>query len=192
VKIRGRRVELGEVELALLGLPGVAQAVAAARERSPGDWRVVAWVAPTEWPGPAPAELRRALEATLPAHMVPWPIALLPALRSTAQGKVDRLGLPEPDWAAVRPTDRVAPRTPLEAELARIWSEVLGIDAVGVTDRFLDLGGESLLAGRMVARVVERLQPPLEATALLAAAIVEELAALLVGALLAETPPHDP
>jgi amino acid adenylation domain-containing protein len=184
IKLRGHRVELGAVEHALLEIPGIARAAVVARDRAPGDTRLVAYVAPHEWPGPAPADLRAALAHRLPAYMVPAHIAMLRALPSTAAGKVDRGALPAPDWSPVVGAGaRVAPRGPVERELAAIWAEVLGLDAVGVTDAFLDLGGHSLLASRIAARVLDRFPTGRAAADLLRAPTVEAMARLVVDAL---------
>jgi amino acid adenylation domain-containing protein len=184
VKIAGYRVAPAEVEAALLELPGVRHAVVAARERRAGETRLVAWVAPGDAPGMGPVEMRRALAARVPAHLVPAAIVVLPALPATPQGKVDRRALPEPAWGirqtAVPP---VLPRTPVERVLAEVWAEALDVDAVGVADAFLDLGGDSLRAGRLAARVNERFALELPAAALLEAATVAEMALLVVAAL---------
>src|SRR6185503_10023850 len=99
------------------------------------------------------------------------------ALPSTAQGKLDRRALPDPDWRnAPREQARVLPRTPLEAKIAGIWAEVLGLDTIGVGDVFLDLGGDSLQAGRIVARISDACGARLPLHTLLQAATVEAMA----------------
>jgi len=167
VKLRGYRVELGEVEAALLRHPAVREAVVILREDRPGDRRLVAyWTAAgelaettgtAEGPATAVRELRRHLGARLPDYMVPSRFVCLPELPLSAHGKVDRRALPAP--GEDRPeleSGYMAPRSDLERELAELWSEVLRVERVGVEDDFFALGGHSLLATRLLARVVER------------------------------------
>jgi len=153
VKIRGFRVEIGEVEAALAACPGVGEAVVMAREDTPGDLRLAAYlVASGELPGPG--ELRRLLRRTLPEFMVPSAFVPLPAFPRTPNGKIDRRALPVPAGERREEGDSfLAPRTPIERQIADIWREVLGIDLIGVRDNFWDLGGHSLLATKVLARV---------------------------------------
>ncbi|MES1240102.1 MAG: amino acid adenylation domain-containing protein [Acidobacteriota bacterium] len=151
VKIRGFRVELGEVEAALSRIEGVVACVVVAREDGQGAKRLVAYLA-----GGADSVdgLRERLLEELPSYMVPSAFVLLEALPLTPNGKVDRKALPEPDWDRIdRGTDCVAPRTPTEELLAAVWSEVLGVARIGVQDDFFALGGDSISAHRIVARV---------------------------------------
>ncbi|ATB31217.1 non-ribosomal peptide synthetase [Melittangium boletus] len=153
VKVRGFRIELGDVEAALARHPQVRQAVVVAREDTPGTRRLVAYVVPTPSGAPSWSELRGFLLDILPEYMVPSACVVLDAMPLTPVGKVDRRGLPSPERA--RPSldgARVSPRTPEEHTLARVWSEVLGLNPVGIQDSFFDLGGDSLLATRVVAR----------------------------------------
>jgi phosphopantetheine binding protein len=137
-------------------------------------------------PGPAPAALRRALRAALPDFMVPSHVVVLAALPSTAQGKVDRVALPAPDWARLdREGSLVEPRTPIERELVAIWADVLGLEAVGATDAFIDLGGNSLHASEIVCRVLARFHLALSVGALLRAGTVEAMAMVIAEALVA-------
>jgi amino acid adenylation domain-containing protein len=149
VKIRGNRIELGEVEAALSALPGVEACVAMARPDALGENRLVAYVAGSV----ETAVLRSLLEFRLPAVMIPSVFVVLPALPLDPNGKVDRRALPEP-VASVQ-TASTPPRTPLEEEVARIWSEILGVERVGVEDSFWNLGGHSLLATRALARLAD-------------------------------------
>jgi amino acid adenylation domain-containing protein len=167
VKVRGHRIELGEVETALTSHPGIAAAVAVAREERPGERRLVAYLIPAspEAGAPAPADLREHLRGTLPEYMVPSAFVTLDAFPLTANGKVDRRALPEPEAGSPGGADGspVAPRTPTEEALAQIWAASLGLPQVGVRDSFFDLGGHSLLAVRAMAEV-ERVfgrRPPL-------------------------------
>jgi acyl carrier protein len=128
--------------------------------------------------------LRRELGERLPEHMVPSVFVVLDALPLNANGKVDRQSLPAPSGA--RPeldTEFVAPRTPVEAELARIWAEVLQLDAVGVDDHFLELGGHSLLATHVVSRVIHRFAVDVPLRALFEAPTVAAMAVVIVGQL---------
>ncbi|MGI5499875.1 non-ribosomal peptide synthase/polyketide synthase [Lentzea sp. CA-135723] len=148
VKIRGYRVEPGEVEAVLLGLPGVTQAVVVAREVEPGTHRLVGYVVGTA----APDDLRAGLKRLLPDHLVPSLFVVLDELPTTDSGKVDRRALPEPDARAGAERGYVAPRTPVERELARIWADALRVDRVGVHDNFFSLGGDSILSIQIVSR----------------------------------------
>ena len=143
VKLRGYRIELGEIEAVLEGQPGVTQAVVMAREDAPGDVRLVAYLT-----GPAPeAALRAALVARLPEHMVPQHYVTLQAMPLTPNKKVDRKALPAPSAAAAPvPAAHEAPAIGIEAQLAAVWSRVLGVPKVGAKDNFFALGGHSLLA----------------------------------------------
>ncbi|ONI88959.1 non-ribosomal peptide synthetase [Actinosynnema sp. ALI-1.44] len=145
VKIRGFRIEPGEVEAALLRHPGVAEAVVVAREDK-GHKRLVAYVVPV-----GALDLRGWLKGILPDYMVPSVFVELHELPLTPSGKVDRRALPVPEFGTA---DRgvVAPRTEVERELVRIWSEVLGVGPIGVDDNFFGLGGDSILSIQVVAR----------------------------------------
>jgi amino acid adenylation domain-containing protein len=155
VKIRGFRIEPGEVETALRAHPAVGEAAVVVADGPRGDKRLVACVvAKPGSPGGLAAELKSHLAALLPDFMLPSSLFLLGELPLTPAGKVDRLrilaahsGRPE------RTAARVAPRTPVEEETARIWAEVLGLDEVGVYDDFFELGGHSLLATQVVSRM---------------------------------------
>ena len=152
VKIRGFRIEPGEVEAALAALPQVEQAVVVVREGSSGDRSLVGYAVPAQGTEPSPEDLLRGLEGRLPSFMRPSAVMVLDALPLTAHGKVDRAALPEPLEATAPYT---APRTPLEAGLAELWAEVLDVDRVGLDDEFFALGGHSLRATRLVARIRE-------------------------------------
>ena len=155
VKLRGLRFEIGEVEAALAALPEVREVVAALRAGPRGEPHLVAWVA-GHGTAPDAAALRAALRNRLPAYMIPSTLVAVPALPLTANGKIDRRALPEPDWS--RPElsgEYVAPRTAVETLLAGIWAELLEVERVGVHDSFFELGGHSLKATRLVARLRE-------------------------------------
>ncbi|HEX2204684.1 MAG TPA: amino acid adenylation domain-containing protein, partial [Longimicrobium sp.] len=150
VKVRGHRIEPGEVEAALLGHPAVRQAVVVARGGA-GDARLVAYLFADGEAVPA-ADLRTAIRDVLPEYMVPSAFVWMDAFPLTPNGKLDRRALPDP--GAVRPeaAEYVAPRTPAEETLAAIWREVLGAERVGVHDDFFDLGGDSIRTVQVAAR----------------------------------------
>ena len=142
VKLRGYRIELGEIESVLEAQPGVSQAVVMAREDSPGDLRLVAYIV-----GAAhEAALRAELAAVLPEHMIPAHLVTLDAMPLTPNRKVDRKALPAPMAVAAVAEVFVAPESDIEAQLAAIWQRVLGVPKVGSRDNFFALGGHSLLA----------------------------------------------
>jgi amino acid adenylation domain-containing protein len=156
VKVRGYRVEPGEVEAAIGRLPDVAQVTVAARRSSgpSGVTRLVAYVVPAAGAGLRPADVRRLAAEALPAHMVPAAVVLLDELPTTPNGKLDRAALPAPDFSGL--ATATPPRTDGERALVELLAEVLDLPAVGVEDDFLDLGGDSLLAMRLVRRAAER------------------------------------
>ena len=154
VKIRGFRVEPGEIEEILGGHPALAQAAVATHQRVAGDLRLVAYVVGKAGAVPDAAELKEFLARRVPDYMIPSAFVTLSALPTTASGKVDRKALPAPDWTtAMVQNEYVEPRAGSEQQLAAIWSEVLGVDRVGGHDNFFDLGGNSLLALRLISRV---------------------------------------
>ncbi|HEX8186393.1 MAG TPA: amino acid adenylation domain-containing protein, partial [Blastocatellia bacterium] len=145
VKIRAFRIELGEIETALMQQEGVSEVVVVAREEEAGQKRLVAYVvAGREVTG---EELRKGLRERLPNYMVPSAFVFLDSLPLTPNGKLDRRALPAPDRTRPELTQvYVPPRTADEELLAKIWSDVLGIEQVGINDNFFELGGHSLLA----------------------------------------------
>jgi acyl-coenzyme A synthetase/AMP-(fatty) acid ligase/acyl carrier protein len=153
VKVRGFRVELGEVEATLARQPAVREAVVVAREDGRGDRRLVAYVTPAAAEAPTAAALREHLRARLPEWMVPAAYVVLEKLPLTANAKVDRRALPDPEEAAAVGDAYVAPRTAVEEAIAGIWAEVLGVERVGVEDDFFAVGGHSLRATQVLARI---------------------------------------
>ncbi|GAA1797257.1 amino acid adenylation domain-containing protein [Actinomadura chokoriensis] len=149
VKIRGFRIEPGEIETALARHPAVAQAVVVHREDQPGNPRLVAYVVAEPGAAPDPDGLRDFAGETLPAYMVPAAVVPLEAFPLNPSGKLDRAALPAPDFAA-RASGR-EPRTPAEKLLADLFAEVLGVARVGIDDGFFDLGGDSIIAMRLVS-----------------------------------------
>ena len=151
VKLRGFRVELGEIEAQLNAHPLVRGSAVLVREDRPGDRRLVAYVVAGGDHGDLPGILRGYLAARLPDYMVPAAFVVLDALPLTTQGKLDRRALPVPWDAAFARQDYEAPQGAAEAALAALWCELLGIERVGRRDNFFDLGGHSLLAVRLAA-----------------------------------------
>ncbi|MCP9986091.1 amino acid adenylation domain-containing protein [Streptomyces sudanensis] len=154
VKIRGHRVEPGEIEGTLLRLPGVAQAVVDVQGRG-ADRRLVAYVVPAEPGGATVDGLREELSALLPEYLVPAAFCLLDAVPLTSNGKVDRKALPAVDWAGQSGAGHVAPSTPTETALAGIWAELLGLEDPGVHDNFFRVGGDSIGSVRMLSRAAD-------------------------------------
>ncbi len=173
VKVRGFRIELGEIEVALASHPEVREAAVVARDDGPGGKRLVAYFVGK----PSGAELRAFLRSRLPAHMVPALFVELPSLPLTLNRKVDRqalaqLALPMGSIAG----DVQAPRNPTEELLAGIWEEVLGRGRVGIDEGFLDLGGDSLLAAQIQARIQVALELDLPPSVVFEASTVAALA----------------
>jgi amino acid adenylation domain-containing protein len=177
VKMLGFRIEPGEIEARLREHPGVRQAVVLAREDAPGKKRLVAYVV-----GEAAVEALKAhLQARVPGYMVPGAYMRLEALPLTSNGKVDRAALPVPDGGSYARRGPEPPRTMTEQVLASIWMDVLEVKQVGRRDNFFDLGGQSLLAVRMVARVREALNPAATVDQVFAHPTLYDLASRLQG-----------
>ena len=179
VKLRGVRIETGEIEAALLAVPGVREAAVALVDRGTGPRLVGYFVAPADLAA-EPAEVRRALARRLPEAMVPEVLIPLPALPRTPNGKLDRRALPVP--AAGGPAAGAEPATVSEQIVAAIWSDLLGLDSVGAGDDFFALGGHSLLATQAMARVRRAFGVELPLSALISAPTVSALAAAIDGA----------
>ncbi len=152
VKIRGYRVELGEIEAVLGQHPAVREVVVDAPETSAGERRLVAYLVAMGEP-PTTSELHHFLKDRLPQTMIPAAFVFLPALPLSPNGKVDRRALPAPSQERPRlGAHYVAPRTPVEAALAGIWAEVIGVERVGVNDNFFELGGDSIRSVQVAAK----------------------------------------
>lgn len=175
VKIRGHRVELGEVESAVRALTSVKTAAVLAQEDAPGERRLVAYVVLQPGAPKDPAALRAELKHRLPEYMLPSAFGFLEALPLSSTGKVDRRALPalsaEPAHTSSEP-----PVTPTEQTLARLWTELLRVPAVGRSDNFFELGGHSLLATQLAAAILEQLQIEVPIRVLFQSATLEELA----------------
>ncbi|WP_460009873.1 amino acid adenylation domain-containing protein, partial [Mycobacterium avium] len=178
VKIRGYRIELGEIRSALVDLDGVEQAAVIAREDRPGDKRLVAYVTESGTGTADPGEIRARLAKRLPEYMVPAAVVVLDALPLTANGKLDTRALPAPEFqnAGYR-----APSNAIEEILAGIYADVLGLDRVGVDDSFFDLGGDSLLAMRVIAAIETTLNADLSVRTVFEAPTVTQLAQRVSG-----------
>jgi amino acid adenylation domain-containing protein len=152
VKIRGFRIELGEIETVLSQHPNIRATVVTAREDSPSDKRLVAYVV-ADQVQPQITDLRGFLQELLPNYMIPNAFVFLEAMPITPNGKIDYRNLPAPDTSSLQlNTEFVPPSNSMEESLANIWAEVLGINRVGINDNFFDLGGHSLLAIQVISR----------------------------------------
>ncbi len=183
VKIRGFRVELGEIEVVLASHPAVRELVVIAREDTPGDKKLVAYLVLEDEQSANVSELRSFLADKLPDYMVPSAFVILDEFPLSPNRKIDRRALPAPDMS--RPdveTALILPRTPAEEVMANIWAGVLGLEQVGVADNFFDLGGHSMLATQVVSRIRERFHVDLPLRALFqhptVAGLVEEISTL--------------
>ncbi|MGX7674551.1 amino acid adenylation domain-containing protein [Plantactinospora sp. DSM 117369] len=178
VKVRGYRIELGEVEAALRACPGVVDAAVTVHD----SYLVGCYVGATE-----PAEVRAGLSQRVPRHLVPGRLLQLDELPRNASGKVDRAALPAPDQVPARPAvdagapEPGAPLDSVEAVVAEVWRDVLGVDRAGRHDNFFDLGGHSLLLMQVRSTLQERLDRPVEVVDLFRYPTVASLAAHLSG-----------
>ena len=159
VKLRGFRVELGEIEAVLTELPEIQQAAVTVHGANAGREQLVTYLVPEAEEPPELADLQAWLGEKLPAYMVPSATVTLDALPLTPSGKIDRRALPTPEIDDARGEETyVAPRTPLEELLTQIWANVLGVERIGMEDDFFALGGHSLLAIRLASRLRQALQ----------------------------------
>ncbi len=180
VKLRGFRVELGEVEAALAAVPGVVQAAAVVRKDHGDQAHLVAYLVLDDRGALNPTDLRRSLARRLPDYMIPSAFVFLDTIPRSPAGKVDRNRLPVPDRSQLATTaEYLPPRTPLEAKIAAIWSEVLGVEKVGVRDDFFELGGHSLAAVALISRLAGELDCQVPLSAMVQESTVEHLASLI-------------
>jgi acyl carrier protein len=191
IKVRGFQVDVNDVEKVLHNVEGIDAAAVTVAADGDGTTRLIAYIAVSSSAATMTASaLRRQLTPLLPDYMIPSLFVFLAALPMTAMGKVNRQALPPPP--AVRPrldVPLVAPRTPTETLIAQIWCAVLGLDAIGVDDDFLELGGHSLQAAQIVARVLDQFQVALPLVALFEAATVARMADRLLSSQLAQLSP---
>jgi len=160
IKLRGHRIEPGEIEALLEKSPGVRQAVVVLREDREGDKRLVAYLVAETADVASGARLRAVLDAKLPDYMVPSAFVFLDELPLTGNGKIDRkalLKLPPPNFASAAATHTAEPSSEMERIVARAWQQALGIPAVGLTDNFFDLGAHSLTVAEAHAKLQEAL-----------------------------------
>ncbi|MFD4789041.1 amino acid adenylation domain-containing protein [Streptomyces sp. NPDC058459] len=180
VKVRGFRIELGEVESVLARRPGVGRVVVVAREDRPGVKRLAAYLT-AEGEAPSAADLRAAVAAELPEYMVPGAFVVLDSFPLTPNGKIDRNQLPAPGREETAAGAFVAPRTPTEEALAEVFRDVLGLERVGVHDAFLDLGGDSISALRVIMRLPDLTDVEVPVAALIEGGTVEKLSRIIDG-----------
>ncbi|MBE8969338.1 amino acid adenylation domain-containing protein [Nostocales cyanobacterium LEGE 12452] len=181
VKIRGFRIELSEIETGLSQHQSVQKAVVIVKENVSGDKYLVAYIVPNVETQNFSSLLRKFLKEKLPEYTIPKAFVMLNSLPLTASGKVDRLALTELDSPASRLRDKtfIAPRTPTESSLAKIWAEVLNIERVGIYDNFFDLGGDSLLTVRLLKQIHKQFESELPLSTLFLNPTIESLATAL-------------
>ncbi len=180
VKLRGFRVELGEIESVLTQHSGIRDCVVTVHANGNGDKKLAAYFVPHGRRSPAIPELRQHLKNKLPEYMVPSAFVRLDALPLTPNGKVDRQALPAPERVRPELEKRYAtPQDAVEVELTRIWENVLGIHPVGIQDKFFELGGHSLLAVRVIAQIEKSFSRKLKLATIFQAQTIEQLAAIL-------------
>ncbi|HEX2208298.1 MAG TPA: amino acid adenylation domain-containing protein [Longimicrobium sp.] len=180
VKIRGNRVEPGEVEAVLRSHPSVREAAVRAHPDARGQKQLIAYVVAAEGDAVSPGALRALAAARLPEHAVPARIRVMDALPLSPNGKIDRDALPPPGDERQAEHQAVPPRTPLERRVAAAWEEVLGMRGIGVTDSFFELGGHSLLATRLVARMRDAFRVEVPVRRLFETPTVADLACAVV------------
>jgi acyl-CoA synthetase (AMP-forming)/AMP-acid ligase II/acyl carrier protein len=174
VKIRGMRVELGEIEATLMRQPAVREAVVVCRGQ-----QLVAYVAARPDLTLTGAELRTWLKDQLPAHMLPSSITLMDALPIGVSGKIDRRALPEPALLSDQARSFIAPRTPVEEALSRMWLELLNVERVSIDDNFFELGGHSLLATQLVSRLRDEFEVEVPIRNIFEAPTIAQLAVIV-------------
>jgi len=182
IKLRGFRVEPGEIEAVLAAQPGVAQVAVVARDDRPGGAYLVAYLATGTGGSPDLAQLHRVLAEQLPSHMVPSAFVVLEALPLTPNGKLDRRSLPAPEGGGANLVE--PPRGPIETAIAAIWADLLDLEHVGRHDNFFELGGHSLTALQMVSQVRDAFGVELPLKTVFDARTLEDLAGRIGLALL--------
>eukprot|EP00455_Lapot_gusevi_P033593 TRINITY_DN3675_c0_g1_i1.p1 TRINITY_DN3675_c0_g1~~TRINITY_DN3675_c0_g1_i1.p1 ORF type:complete len:1144 (-),score=367.23 TRINITY_DN3675_c0_g1_i1:115-3546(-) len=180
VKIRGFRIELGEIESVLAQHVAVSECVVEVREPKAGNKQLVAYVTwRPEFKSTTVDAVKMFLKEALPEYMVPSAFVIMEQLPLTANGKVDRRNLPEPDWRATSSslTEYVAPTTPTQISLATMWATLLGMERVGIHDNFFELGGHSLTAAVLLSRIRDEFHVEVPIAKIFDASTVEKLAA---------------
>lgn len=180
VKLRGYRVELGEIETALAALTGVQEAVVRTHRAPDGTVQLAAYIVSQSNPPPSASQLRAMLQARLPGYMIPNTFTLLEQMPVNRNGKLDRAALPMP--TPTRPmleTPLIAPRTPLEETLATIWQEILQVESIGIHDNFFDVGGHSLAAVTLFDQIAKVTGKRLPLSVVLQASTIAQQADLL-------------
>jgi amino acid adenylation domain-containing protein len=187
VKLRGFRVELGEIESALGSHEAVHEAAVVACDKTDGDKHLVAFVVPRQTPAPSESGLQSYLREKLPTYMSPAKIIVLNTFPLTPNGKLDRQALAEfAQTSETREQVYVAPRTPIEESLAEIWAQVLNVPRIGIHDNFFKLGGHSLLSTVLISRIREAFHVELPVLALFEVPTVAELAGTIEQSLIKE------
>ena len=175
IKIRGFRIELGEIESALAKFPGVREVAVVAKEKDPGEKCLVAYLVLQQRGEHSPAKFRSLLRQQLPDYMVPAAFVFLDSMPMTPNGKINRQGLPEPEFDFAS-TETAVAGDALQWQLSRIWQEVLGKKQIGIRDNFFDLGGHSLLAARLMHKIGQELGKTLPLAMLFESPTIEQLA----------------
>jgi amino acid adenylation domain-containing protein len=179
IKIRGFRVELGEIETVITQHPEIQTAVVIVREIEK-DLQLIAYVIPKPSEMPTERELRSFLKQSLPAYMLPAAFVMLDTFPLTANGKVDQKALPSPNLAiAQKATPSMTPTTSLETALVELWSQLLGRNSISIEDNFFELGGHSLLATQLVSRIRDRFQVELALRSVFETPTIAELAQII-------------
>jgi amino acid adenylation domain-containing protein len=180
VKVRGHRVEIQEIESLLANLPMIKDAAVLAREEDGGTSHLTAYIVPRDDVPPQTTELRKLLGEQLPSYMVPTAFVVVDFLPLSPSGKVDRQALAlRHDKKRILTADFVAPKSPLEQMLSRIWADVLGLDRVGINDNFHELGGHSLAAMQIVNQIAKQLQIEVSLQSLLGAPTIAKIAGIM-------------
>lgn len=180
IKIRGYRIEVAEIEVAMAEIDNVKDVAVVARKDQYDDQRLIAYFTPKKNTNPTVSKVRSLLAEKLPDYMIPSAFVKLANLPLTPTGKIDRRRLLEPGTS--RPeldTPFIAPRTPVEQQVAKIWSQVLGLDEVGINDDFFDLGGHSLLATQIITRVFGAFQISIPIKSLFQSPTVADMATII-------------
>jgi amino acid adenylation domain-containing protein len=181
LKIRGHSIQAEEVELALLKIPGIIQAAVAARKDSNGDDRLLAFIATNLPQAPRVDRLRELLKESLPDYMIPTTFVNLTALPILSNGKVNRQALPSaPKTRPALSVSYAEPRTPIEAAVAKIWCDAMGVESLGIEDNFFDLGGDSLIASKIVAHLNRMFSSSLALGEFFGEPTIKKIATLLV------------